>query len=401
MKPILYLILLFSCGLMAQQRKNKDSLLQALPNAVGKEKVFILQDLTLAHLGIDKNKTLLYAGQALEEAERLKNDSLIIAALNYMSAAMENYGDYQSSLQLNIRAAGLARKTGDRKQLVAVLGHQAINYFQMHQLDKVIPVVYEGLELAKDLKDTIGMINMMEMRASTYKSLKNYELAEKYWKEEIELAGKANRYFELGRAYVNMGVMYGESGRFKEAIESYEKALAPFRAMNYASGLAIIHINLGDGYLRLGNYTQSKENYQKALELNKTVENPSILGNIKAGLGRVELENGNYELAKEHLLEAEKLGISLADYELLKGVYNYLEGFYIAQHDFRNAVVYHDKYTMSADSLLSRDVVQKISEVEVKYETAKKDKEIAEQQNQLFRQRAWLIGLFGGLAFFF
>lgn len=397
MRIILLSMLLFCfVSLYAQQRKNPDSLLKVLPNTSGKEKVRILQDLTIAWLGIDKDKTMLYAEDALKEAEVINNDSLIIAALTFLSAAKENYGDYSACLPLSERAAQLARKTGDKKQLITAIGHLAINYFQTFQVDKTLAVAVEGLELAKELKDTVGMTNMYEMHAQTYQRLKNYDLAEKYFQEEIELIKKTNRQFELGRVYINMGVNYALAKKYQEAIESYEKGIIPFTKINYIAGVAIAHINLGDEYLRLGNYEKSRENYQNALELNKAVKNPSIQGNVKAGLGRLELENGNYDTARAYLLEAEQLGMSMNDQELLKGVYNYLEGYSMAAHDYKNARIYHDKYTGSSDSLLRQEVAQKVTEFQVKYETAQKDKELSEKKSQLFRQRTWLIGLIAG-----
>jgi tetratricopeptide (TPR) repeat protein len=231
MRIILLTVLLYFlvCKAHSQQRSNPDSLLKVLPATSGKEKVMVLQELTLAWLGIDKDKTLLYAEQALKEAEEIKNDSLTIATLNYLIAAKENYGDYRACLPLSERSVEIARRTGDKKQLITAIGHLAIDYYQTFQLDKVLTTAVEGLELAKELKDTVGMAHMYEMHAQTYQRLKNYDQAEKYFKEEIELIKKTNRQFELGRAFINIGVNYAMAKKYPQAIESYEQGLVPFK----------------------------------------------------------------------------------------------------------------------------------------------------------------------------
>jgi len=252
---------------------------------------------------------------------------------------------------------------------------------------------YNFLILSALLMLTFGAAGQNTLTTTSRKAQKAFNRAEKYFQEEIELIKKTNRQFELGRAFINIGVNYAMAKKYPQAIESYEQGIVPFKKINYIAGIAITHINLGDEYLRLGNYKKSRENYQSSFELNKSIKNPSIEGNVKAGLGRLELEKGNYDTAKAYLLEAEQLGMGMNDLELLKGIYNYLEGFSMATHDYKNARIYHDKYTASSDSLLSQEVTQKITEFQVKYETAQKDKELSENKSQLFRQRTWFIGL--------
>jgi signal transduction histidine kinase len=77
----------------------------------------------------------------------------------------------------------------------------------------------------------------------------------------------------------------------------------------------------------------------------------------------------------------------------LKAVYHYLENYSMAVHDFKNANIYHEKFTTNADSLLSQNVTQRITEFQVKYQTAKKDQAIAEQKAENFRQKTWLNSL--------
>ncbi len=396
-KSAFYLLLLLPVIGLSQRPENPDSLMHLLPTLKGIEKVKVLNNLSLSYLGIDYEKTKKYAEEALVLSENLGNDSLIISSLIYLSSAFENAGYYHESIPVNNRARELAKKIDNKDQLVSALSHLCLDFFQTQQLDKVLSTTDEGIALAKNIKDTINTINFYEMYANLYLKLKNYALAEKYWKEEIEIINQTDRLFELGRAYVNLSNLYSETNRNKEAIKYLEKSIPVFEKLNYQSGIAIINVNLGDEYLRTGDYSKSKLHYGRAMDLNKTIANPSIEGNAKAGLGKVALENKDFTLSEKLLLHAEELGKETQDLELLNGVYNYLEDLYMATHDFKNANLYHAKFTESADSLLSQSIKENITEYQVKYETAKKDQEILEQQNQIFRQQAWFIGLIIGV----
>lgn len=78
---------------------------------------------------------------------------------------------------------------------------------------------------------------------------------EKFWKEATVA------YKNSWQAHSNLGFIYLSSGRFKEAITEYEKALA----LNKASADA--HNNLGVAYYRVGNKFKAEENFRRALEL--------------------------------------------------------------------------------------------------------------------------------------
>ena len=67
---------------IGQHIPNADSVLQRLPQLAGPEKVGALLDLCIAYLGKDKAKTIDYARQAVSEAEHLRNDSIVVRALN-------------------------------------------------------------------------------------------------------------------------------------------------------------------------------------------------------------------------------------------------------------------------------------------------------------------------------
>ena len=60
---------------------------------------------------------------------------------------------------------------------------------------------------------------------------------------------------------------------------------------------------------------------------------------------------------------------------------------YNATGNFQKAYNSQKKYSTLTDSISSTDIQNKINEIETKYETEKKEKEIAQQKEQLLEQK--------------
>jgi signal transduction histidine kinase len=71
------------------------------------------------------------------------------------------------------------------------------------------------------------------------------------------------------------------------------------------------------------------------------------------------------------------------------------------QGDYPTAKKYKELSKNYADSVLTADVRDRISELQVQYETTEKELQIAEQKGEIFRKNAWNYGLGGSLFAFF
>ncbi|MBU0547132.1 MAG: tetratricopeptide repeat protein, partial [Candidatus Omnitrophica bacterium] len=96
-------------------------------------------------------------------------------------------------------------------------------------------------------------------------------------------------------AYLGLGRLYTDQGRFSEAEQSYKKALE----LNIKNDKA--YAGLGRLYTDQGRFSEAEQSYKKALELNTEIDR------AYGGLAIVYGEMGNYMLYKEYWSKADQL----------------------------------------------------------------------------------------------
>ncbi|MBK8042520.1 MAG: sensor histidine kinase [Haliscomenobacter sp.] len=394
---LLFFLLIFRFPSFAQKIKDPAQLLRDLEHAKGVERSALYYQLVLVHLGNDKAKALDYGRKALAEAQAVQHDSMQIEALAILAMAHQHHGEDREGLKYAQQALDLAKAKGTKHQLLEAYGTNTIGMITLHQTDQALETALEGLRVAEAEKDTLMMVNFLEIIAASHKALHQWTEAEGIFRRELVLVEALGRPFEKGRLFANWGELYGAQFRFEKATPLFEKACESFRAMEYKAGESISLLNLGDCYYYLNQSDLAEKTYRRALDLNQEVQEPELEGLATIGLGRHAFERGDLEEAKRLFLIAEGIGKQYRIYNVLKEVYSELENLHTSGKNFAEARQYDQLFALYEDSMLTQDIQNRVAELEVKYEAQKKEAEIAEQRRTLFQQQAWLIGLVAGI----
>ncbi|HAD15212.1 MAG TPA: hypothetical protein DCF33_22530 [Saprospirales bacterium] len=387
--------------LIAQQRYNPDSLLQVLPSAKGRERIELLRHLSRAYIGSDTEKAVGYAKQSLEEAEKLGIDTFIVRSLNNLASALQNSGDRRNSLPYLDRVIEITRKNGNQIQLLEGLEFKATAYAGMKQTDKALPLAQEALAISEALKDSVGILNALEIIAAAHKDLRQYEEAERVYRKEIELLKYLpKRLFEKGRVYVNLGEVIMDLGKPMEAVILFQQGKEAFEQFGYPVGALIATIDMASGLMEASDLMAAQKAYEEVLEENKPIGEPEINALAHTGLGVISMQKRAFIPAKEHFLQAEQNAAPAGLYAVLEKIYGHLNELYCFMGDYPTARVYGKKEKEYADSVLTADIRDRLSELQVQYETAEKELQIAQQKSELYQSSVLSYSLGGSLLAF-
>ncbi|WP_080054042.1 tetratricopeptide repeat-containing sensor histidine kinase [Spirosoma aerolatum] len=268
-----------------------------------------------------------------------------------------------------------------------------------------------------------------DLLTSIYHGLNNYDKALKYALMTIESAQTTRDSLYLGSFNLNLAVLYDELKQWKTAIPYYKKALVLFGESNVIPmvhviahslcSLQIVHespaaalayysqilrqyplpnrsaewfyayMTLAECHLALKNYTLAETYYIKmaSIHAGKTPDNATIASYIKIGTfyGIVK----NYDKAREYLNQA--LGM-LKRVGMTRGTPSvHLQLFKVdsAQHNYIAAIDHFQKYKSLSDSIFNEKKSQQIANLEIQYNTRKKEQDIdlLTRQNQLQQAR--------------
>jgi signal transduction histidine kinase len=279
----------------------------------------------------DKYKTLpaqYYNGLAVIHTIQGSNDS----AVHYYYRSLEemNKRNIQSPAMLSLLYANLGG-------ILAIMDqpHQSLHYSR------------RALPLAIQLKDSALAVQVYENIGVAFQTV-NTDSSLYYWKIALPLYKKQNRIRNVQNTYYNMGRVFLYRDSFKMAMAYFDTAVAADKIS--AESNSSLQQGIGGVYFKTGKYNKSIDHYMKALKI-----------------------------CEQQGLRSEKLTI----YYTLAMNYDKL-------HKPQLAFEYQRFYSDLKDSLLNEDNIKTINQLEVKYRTSEKDKELAQKKLQLTQQQSYL-----------
>jgi two-component sensor histidine kinase len=347
----------------------------------------------------------------------------------------------QPSLRLDSLHKAL-RQTQNYTQKT-IITHKLIGSFPGTKPDSIRKYLRLALHFARQAKN-------QQLEARTYQLIGNYFQDQSQYDESIRLSLKALALYEkindtrgMGTAYSNMGLTYKRMGDAQHVDVLTRKGLAfGLKAIDFYTltndtlGLIRTYNNLGITYRDLHDYTKAEAAYQMGLQIARTckVENLSV-GNLYANSGQLYIdERTNYDTAipllekalviykkagneqnTEHIYRnlshlfrlkndpvraityAQKaITISQKGNDIHRS-FNSYEALYLAQQRaglYKDALTNLEHAKALEDSMIRLDKTQLIADVEAKYQTEKKELEIASLnvKNTLQQRQLLLIG---------
>src|SRR5690606_7611267 len=135
---------------------------------------------------------------------------------------------------------------------------------------------------------------------------------------------------------------------------------------------------IGASFQEMGNKSEALVHYEKAMEIAEkyNYNNSKLTTSININIGSIYEEKSFFDKAlpvyKKALKEAESLGYT--DSQII--LHEYMRNTYKAKGDFENALAHEVLRSKLIDSIDKLQKSQEISELEVKYNTIQKEKEI-------------------------
>ena len=213
----------------------------------------------------------------------------------------------------------------------------------------------EALDIGRQLGDTLLIIQALSNLGKTYLFLNDTISSITYLKNAETLATQIQGHYFLSTIYSNLIDIYKNSDS-QEALKYAQKTL--FFAQKSKHQLSIIgaHAAIADIQKELDQFSEALQNYQLALSQLNNITSPNLKGNIYHGLSEV--------------------------YEKLNRP--------------NEALKYYKQYSVFQDSVYNFKINKQVTELETRYQTAQKDKEILEQRlliQQQTKEQNMLIGI--------
>jgi len=315
------------------------------------------------HYKNDHNNAIVNLKKALQLSREAKNITLIADTYNNLTLAYRLNGDYAASINSAYEALKIFEELKNNSGILNSYNNIALVYNDEQNFEKALSFFLKVLPLLK-YSDNSNKANIYNNLGLVYNELKNYDLAMKYFLESLKIREAFGNRVRIADVHTNIGVCYSSQKNYIQSQEYLFKALKVYEATNEEFYAEIAYTNIGDNFLQLKKYDEA------AFYLNKG------------------------------LLTAQKID----DKEGVKVACLALSELYAATGDFKNAFLFNRRYIVAKDSLLNQQNQNQIAQIQMKYETDKKDHEIELlnkdkliQESVIAKQKTQKIAFIGGI----
>lgn len=355
------------------------------------------------------DSSVALAREALSVSRRSQNKSYILRSLLAMGSCLHNAkADYPSAKACFLEALAYSKEIRvDPKILIILYNNLGNAYMAENVYDTATQYYFKALEVQgqQQFGDTGALMLSYGGIGGAFAEMGKLKLALHYLDRLEQLARKTGDTGLVAAAYSSMGNAYGNQ-KTPEGVDSAAKyigkALPLFLAVGRKGYAAMSCINLAQACIDKNQLEQARKYYDSALALDRTLamSGPDLF----RGMGVLEYTAGNYQKAIPYLKRALELGRENGSRQNRLDAYLYLTNIYERLGDYRQAFDYQKAYVQLRDTGMNESMVKAISQLEVKYRTSEKDRELVSNklqlalaQARLSRHQSWFAGVVAGI----
>ena len=374
MKCLFLIFFLIPSILVCQDSQKIDSLETILKNKKNERLCSEIKlQLANAYLNVNNNKSIEIAKESAIYFENVKNKNKLGEC--YATIGMANYflSDYEESISSYIIALNLFESGKNNKDINAT-------------------------------KKKLGVV---------YYNLKKPDLALKYLNEAKVYYEASEDVRGLASVYNNLALVYESDGEIDSSLIYNMKSITIKEKLQDKNGIANSKVNIGNIYFHKEDYKKAISFYEEAIHIKKEIGENSGLVNPLQNIGLCYFHLGNLLKAEYYINEAIILCKKNNDNDGLQECYYKLSNIYSSSKKFEHAYVYYAKADSIESQIFNSENNNQILELETKYQSEKKEKElevktleISNQELDLKRKQLTIYGfiivlmLIGVSAFF-
>ena len=408
MKKIAFIFLiLLSLSVKSQENlKLIDSLKSQLTAQIDDTlRAKVLGDLTWYYKEFSIDSSLKYGNKGLTLLKRINLKPLLAQQYSDLAGVYMIKGDSQKSENYFKKAYKIRSELKDTLGVAKISANLSAFYTQYQKLDSAMIYAVKAISFFEQ-KGIINYANIVKSNLATiYETMLNYEKALDYNFEVLDYAKKTNDDNFAGKLYNNIANIYYYSNNLEKSIEYYEIAIDFAKKTENFYNLGSCLNNLSGIYFDIGEPEKGIKTAEEALKYQKFLNTDVQKASLNYTLGEQYFKLNQIKKSKQYFFNALNFYENTINIEKIGLIHNFLSIIYALENNEKLAI----KSKSKSDSLLELYSSQKnnkdLKELETKYQTEKKEKELlqtrtekAETELQLSKTRIWIFVLIGGLA---
>lgn len=388
MKGYLTVIIFLLISFKVSAQVNIDSTKIVIDGYEGKQKVDALNKLAVSIFNQEPKESEEYARTSLHLAKELVYLEGQAEALKVIGSLFNSRFELKEGRKVLNEALVLAKKASYQHGVATINYSLGSNYFKSGLDDLAIKCYIEGLEYARRLNHVgLQMSNLLNL-GILKAEIGEYEEAEKYIYEGIELSEAGNNFYNTGHFIGTLGNIQFDIGNYAMAEKYQLEALGIVKNIKAKLLLVTSWTQLGRVYTKLNQEKKALLYLDSAQELSVELGNKRNYVSILRHRADTYLEFDKYEESMLTLNQAlaMKEGYRESPY-IRKDLYAIGVTLNEKIGNFKEALDFHKLLLTLKDSLLSEQNFDRVTEINAKFnfDQLRNKAEAEKQLNQINR----------------
>lgn len=346
------------------------------------KKAMLAADLAWYYSQVNIDSAEHYGLLSLQLSKSTHDEALIAQSLNDLATVYLIKGSYQASIDLCNEGIEIREKLGDEKGISGLQLKKGNAFNKLALYDSAMHYYFKAHEGYSKIGDSAVFVNIEANISSTYFSMGNLEKAKEYLKLPIEFYRNHQAYYYLANSTLNLASIQLALKDTSNAILSFDAAIQYAESSENGTTLSAAYNNLSNIYMARNNFDLAIENIEKAIEIRTSMGLDADLQSSFLTLANAKLGVGDYSAAKSLFLKTRTAFEQIQAQDKLKEIYLGLSFIYAAEKKWDSLSFYHNKYSVILQQFYDEEHLKLSHEIEVKYQTEKKELALAEAKNK-------------------
>ncbi len=375
------LIITSAFGSLNAQNLNADSLKKVIRTS-DIDTVRIKAQLALASVVINSNldSALQLSSVAYNKSKAISYQLGVMRSANMLGNYYQRKAEYDKAIAFYNESKKIAASTNDFEGLAGADNNLGIIYINKADFPAALTAFLEALNYEKKRGNNQGVAECYVNIGAVHFYQGDLKKCEEYWNKSVSISEAAGDLKNAKKSYVNLGAVMQMAKKYDEALRYMGRALAISESQSDKLDISICTENMANVYVLKGDREQAKKLYDRTVEIKKELGDYNGLAIVYVSIGAFFEGVKDLFTAEKYYQEALKISREkgLRDQELksLKS----LSQLYKAQKDYTRSLDFLEQASIVGDSIYSIEKAKSIQELQTKFETVEKEKELAQEK---------------------
>jgi serine phosphatase RsbU (regulator of sigma subunit) len=361
-------------------------------------KIYIIILLSLICIRI-YGAPLSHLDSLIAKCESTKDDSSKMYILNLISLAYntKGYADIRA-FDAAQEALAIALKHNYKEGEIGAYLYTGYYFELKGDAKPALDNFLKAQDIAEKNNYKIHLATVYDNLSLFYRSvMKNDKKALEYSRKDLAMMKELGNKVGYATALVNAGNIYYDEDSTRQALQYYLESVDFFNDLKLNASIADVENNIGSAYTDLKEYNKAIEYYQKALSVYQDMNNKYGIAMCYGNMGNVYNMKGDAENGVKYSELDLQLSREIHSKDNIAAAYTFLSEGYSKMGNYQKAYEYQTALSNLKDTLYNEANTKQVNDMQVKYDTEKKERENKILELSVNRQKIISYSIFVGL----